>query len=135
MLKDIYERRVDILVGTQILAKGHNFPNLSLVGILNSDAALFSTDFRAAERLFAQLMQVAGRAGRADIAGEVLIQTEFPDHPYITPYGDMIMPLLHRYCCQKERWQDFRHSFIKPYYGQKHPISQQQWASSPVRLN
>lgn len=81
MLKDIYERRVDILVGTQILAKGHDFPNLSLVGILNSDASLFSTDFRAAERLFAQLMQVAGRAGRADIAGEVLIQTEFPDHP------------------------------------------------------
>lgn len=81
MLKDIYEQRVDILVGTQILAKGHDFPNLSLVGILNSDTSLFSTDFRAAERLFAQLMQVAGRAGRADIAGEVLIQTEFPDHP------------------------------------------------------
>ncbi len=81
MLKDIYERRVDILVGTQILAKGHDFPNLSLVGILNSDASLFSTDFRAAERLFAQLMQVAGRAGRSDIAGEVLIQTEFPNHP------------------------------------------------------
>ncbi len=81
MLKDIYEQRVDILVGTQILAKGHDFPNLSLVGVLNSDASLFSTDFRAAERLFAQLMQVAGRAGRADIAGEVLIQTEFPDHP------------------------------------------------------
>ena len=81
MLKDIYEQRVDILVGTQILAKGHDFPNLSLVGILNSDASLFSTDFRAAERLFAQLMQVAGRAGRANIAGEVLIQTEFPDHP------------------------------------------------------
>ena len=81
MLKDIYERRVDILVGTQILAKGHDFPNLSLVGILNSDASLFSTDFRAAERLFAQLMQVAGRAGRADTAGEVLIQTEFPNHP------------------------------------------------------
>ncbi|MCX7184781.1 MAG: primosomal protein N' [Nitrosospira sp.] len=81
MLKDIHEQRVDILVGTQILAKGHDFPNLSLVGILNSDASLFSTDFRAAERLFTQLMQVAGRAGRADIAGEVLIQTEFPDHP------------------------------------------------------
>ena len=81
MLKDIYERRVDILVGTQILAKGHDFPNLSLVGILNSDASLFSTDFRAAERLFAQLMQVAGRAGRSDIGGEVLIQTEFPTHP------------------------------------------------------
>jgi primosomal protein N' (replication factor Y) len=81
MLKDIQEQRVDILVGTQILAKGHDFPNLSLVAILNSDASLFSTDFRASERVFAQLMQVAGRAGRADIPGEVLIQTEFPAHP------------------------------------------------------
>lgn len=81
MLKDIQEQRVDILVGTQILAKGHDFPNLSLVGILNSDASLFSTDYRASERLFAQLMQVAGRAGRAGVPGEVLIQTEFPGHP------------------------------------------------------
>lgn len=81
MLKDIQEQRVDILVGTQILAKGHDFPNLSLVGILNSDASLFSTDYRASERLFAQLMQVAGRAGRAEVPGEVLIQTEFPNHP------------------------------------------------------
>ncbi|MGH8685924.1 MAG: primosomal protein N', partial [Nitrosospira sp.] len=81
MLKDIQEQRVDILVGTQILAKGHDFPNLSLVGILNSDASLFSTDYRASERLFAQLMQVAGRAGRAGVPGEVLIQTEFPNHP------------------------------------------------------
>lgn len=81
ILKDIQEQRVDILVGTQILAKGHDFPNLSLVSILNSDASLFSTDFRASERLFAQLMQVAGRAGRAAISGEVLIQTEFPGHP------------------------------------------------------
>lgn len=81
MLKDIQEHRVDILVGTQILAKGHDFPSLSLVVTLNSDASLFSTDFRASERLFAQLMQVAGRAGRADIPGEVLIQTEFPNHP------------------------------------------------------
>ncbi|SCY45216.1 primosomal protein N' [Nitrosospira sp. Nsp13] len=81
ILKDIQEQRVDILIGTQILAKGHDFPNLSLVSILNSDASLFSTDFRASERLFAQLMQVAGRAGRATILGEVLIQTEFPDHP------------------------------------------------------
>ena len=81
MLKDIRDKRVDILVGTQILAKGHDFPNLSLVTILNSDASLYSTDFRASERLFAQLMQVAGRAGRAGIEGEVLIQTEFPGHP------------------------------------------------------
>jgi len=81
MLKEIQEARVDILVGTQILAKGHDFPNLSLVGILNADAALYSTDFRAAEKLFAQLMQVAGRAGRASIPGKVLIQTEFVNHP------------------------------------------------------
>lgn len=81
MLTAIQQQQVDILVGTQLLAKGHDFPNLSLVGVLNADASLYSTDFRAEERLFAQLMQVAGRAGRAGIAGEVLIQTEFPDHP------------------------------------------------------
>lgn len=81
ILQQIHAQAVDILVGTQLLAKGHDFPNLSLVGILNSDASLYSTDFRASERLFAQLMQVAGRAGRANVAGHVLIQTEFPDHP------------------------------------------------------
>ncbi|SDY83066.1 primosomal protein N' [Nitrosomonas sp. Nm58] len=81
ILAAIHEQRVDILIGTQLLAKGHDFPNLSLVGVLNADASLYSTDFRAEERLFAQLMQVAGRAGRAETAGEVLIQTEFPDHP------------------------------------------------------
>lgn len=81
MLLKIHGREVDILVGTQILAKGHDFPNLSLVGILNSDSAFYSTDFRATERLFSQLIQVSGRAGRAEIRGEVLIQTEFPTHP------------------------------------------------------
>lgn len=81
MRASISEQRVDILVGTQMLAKGHDFPRLTMVGVLNSDAALFSTDFRASERLFSQLMQVAGRAGRRALPGEVLIQTEFPDHP------------------------------------------------------
>lgn len=80
ILHAIHTQQVDILVGTQLLAKGHDFPNLSLVGILNADNSLYSTDFRASERLFAQLMQVAGRAGRANIPGHVLIQTEFPDH-------------------------------------------------------
>jgi primosomal protein N' (replication factor Y) len=80
MLSDVHLGKVDILVGTQMLAKGHDFPNLTLVGVIDTDSALFSPDFRAAERLFAQLMQVAGRAGRADKAGEVLIQTAFPDH-------------------------------------------------------
>ena len=64
-----------------MLAKGHDFPNLTLVGVLNPDSALYSSDFRASEKLFAQLAQVAGRAGRADKPGEVLIQTFFPDHP------------------------------------------------------
>jgi primosomal protein N' (replication factor Y) len=71
----------DILVGTQLLAKGHDFPNLTLVGVLNADTALVSTDYRAAERLFAVLAQVAGRAGRRERPGEVLIQTRYPGHP------------------------------------------------------
>lgn len=80
MLAAVHAGKVDILLGTQMLAKGHDFPNLTLVGVIDTDSALFSPDFRAAERLFAQLMQVAGRAGRADKAGEVLIQTAFPEH-------------------------------------------------------
>jgi primosomal protein N' (replication factor Y) (superfamily II helicase) len=81
MRDKIHANEVDILVGTQMLAKGHDFPSLSLVGVLNPDNALYSSDFRAPERLFAQLVQVAGRAGRADKPGEVMIQTAFPDHP------------------------------------------------------
>ena len=81
MLADIQGGRADILVGTQILAKGHDFPNLTLVAVLNADSALFSADYRAPERLFAQLVQVAGRAGRAGLPGEVLIQTQYPRHP------------------------------------------------------
>jgi primosomal protein N' (replication factor Y) len=81
MMNAMHASDIDILVGTQMLAKGHDFPNLTLVGVIDTDSALFSPDFRAAERLFAQLMQVAGRAGRADKPGEVLIQTTFPEHP------------------------------------------------------
>ena len=77
----VHGGEVDILVGTQMLAKGHDFPNMTLALILDTDGALYSPDFRATERLFAQLMQVAGRAGRADKSGRVLIQTAFPDHP------------------------------------------------------
>lgn len=80
MTAQVHANEVDILVGTQMLAKGHDFPNLTLVGVVDTDSALFSPDFRAAERLFAQLLQVAGRAGRADKPGEVLIQSNFPDH-------------------------------------------------------
>jgi primosomal protein N' (replication factor Y) len=81
LLAAIHAGEADILVGTQMLAKGHDFPLLTLVGAVGADAALFAADFRAPERLFAQLMQVGGRSGRAALPGEVLIQTEYPDHP------------------------------------------------------
>jgi primosomal protein N' (replication factor Y) (superfamily II helicase) len=71
----------DILVGTQLLAKGHDFPKLTFVGVLNADMSLLSTDYRSAERLYAVLAQVAGRAGRRERRGEVMIQTRYPDHP------------------------------------------------------
>ncbi|MDO9150651.1 MAG: primosomal protein N' [Methylotenera sp.] len=80
ILDKVHNQEIDILVGTQMLAKGHDFPNLTLVGVIDTDSALHSPDFRASERLFAQLMQVAGRAGRADKVGQVIIQTAFPDH-------------------------------------------------------
>ena len=81
MLEKVHAQEIDILVGTQMLAKGHDFPKLTLVGVLNADGGLYSADFRAAEHLFAQLLQVAGRAGRAADRGEVLVQTAFPAHP------------------------------------------------------
>jgi primosomal protein N' (replication factor Y) len=81
----VHRGEIDILIGTQMVAKGHDFQNLTLVGVLNPDTALFSQDYRASERLFAQLMQVAGRAGRTaqkegGSVSEVLIQTAYPQH-------------------------------------------------------
>jgi len=72
-----------LLVGTQMLTKGHHFPDVTLVIVLNADHGLFSTDFRASERLAQSIIQVAGRAGRATRPGEVLIQTEYPEHPLL----------------------------------------------------
>jgi primosomal protein N' (replication factor Y) len=79
--EQVHAGAIDILVGTQMLAKGHDFPRLTLVGVLGADNALYSADFRATERLAALLFQVAGRAGRRDRPGEVIVQTDFPDHP------------------------------------------------------
>ena len=79
--EQVHAGEVDIMVGTQMLAKGHDFPRLTLVGVLGADNALVSADFRATERLGALLFQVAGRAGRAGLPGEVIVQTRFPEHP------------------------------------------------------
>jgi len=95
----VHEGSVDILIGTQMVAKGHDFRRVTLVGVVAPDSSLFSHDFRAGEHLFASLMQVAGRAGRAGLAGEVLIQTRYPDAPALQAlvrhdYGGFARQLL-----------------------------------------
>ncbi|OBX03229.1 primosomal protein N' [Gallibacterium genomosp. 1] len=80
-LDEIAQGKRQILIGTQMLAKGHHFPNVGLVGLINIDSALFSSDFRAEERLAQLYVQVAGRTGRGNKAGLVLLQTHYPEHP------------------------------------------------------
>ena len=82
-ISEVIDGKVNILLGTQMLAKGHHFPNVTLVGILDTDCGLFSTDFRALERLAQLIVQVSGRAGRANKPGTVVLQTRHPDHPLL----------------------------------------------------
>jgi primosomal protein N' (replication factor Y) len=84
VLARVHSGEARILVGTQMLTKGHHFPEVSLVVILDADQGLFSSDYRATERLAQTITQVAGRAGREARAGEVLIQTAFPQHPLLS---------------------------------------------------
>jgi len=83
LLADIHSGRRRILIGTQMLAKGHHFPDVTLVGIVDADQGLFGVDFRSNERMAQLILQVAGRAGRADKPGQVAIQTHHPDHPLL----------------------------------------------------
>jgi primosomal protein N' (replication factor Y) len=80
ILKGLKNNTIDILVGTQMIAKGHDFPNITLVGIICADLSLSLPDFRAGERTFQLLAQVSGRAGRGEVAGRVILQTFNPDH-------------------------------------------------------
>ncbi len=84
LLEQIRSGHARILTGTQMLTKGHDFPDVSLVGVLNADQGLFGTDFRASERLAQTIIQVAGRVGRAERPGLVLVQTQYPEHPLLT---------------------------------------------------
>jgi primosomal protein N' (replication factor Y) len=80
LLSEVRAGEIDVLVGTQMIAKGHDFPAVTLVGVISADVGLGLADFRAAERTFQLLTQVAGRAGRGDTPGEAIIQTLYPDH-------------------------------------------------------
>ncbi len=112
LLSEVRDGRARILVGTQMLAKGHHFPEVTLVGIVGADQGLFSADFRAAERMAQLIIQVAGRAGRAERPGEVLIQTEFPEHPLLSglvehDYGHLARSLLDER--RETGWPPFSH--------------------------
>ncbi len=82
LLTQARDGEADIILGTQLITKGHDFPNVGMVGILEADQGLYSTDYRATESLFQQVLQVSGRAGRRDELGHVYIQTRFPEHPF-----------------------------------------------------
>jgi primosomal protein N' (replication factor Y) len=109
-LKDIAHGNYPIIIGTQMLAKGHDFHNITLVGMIDVDQGLFSTDFRAAERMIQQILQVSGRAGRGKTAGEVVIQTHHPEHP-------LLQTLIREdYSTLAERMLEERHTTHWPPY-------------------
>ncbi len=101
-LKQINDGKVDIVIGTQLISKGHDFPGVTLVGVIDPDQGLYSVDFRAPEYLFQQLVQVAGRAGRSKTPSRVIIQTAHPENPYLHLIRDYNFDQFYR-CCTEER--------------------------------
>jgi primosomal protein N' (replication factor Y) len=99
---------IDVLVGTQMIAKGHDFPRVTLVGVVDADVGLGLPDFRAAERTFQLLTQVAGRAGRAALPGEVILQSHWPDHYALT------LACAQDYASFFEREMEFRRTMAYP---------------------
>jgi primosomal protein N' (replication factor Y) len=109
-LAQIASGEVDIVIGTQIIAKGHDFPNISLVGVVNADSGFHLPDFRASEKSFQLFTQMAGRAGRGEMPGRVIVQTYNPKHPSI------IHATLHDFRGFAEEELRFRHEFDYPPY-------------------
>ena len=126
MIREITTGNADILIGTQMLAKGHHFPRLTLVGIIDADAGLLSTDFRASERLAQLIVQVSGRAGREDRAGVVLIQTHFPGHPLLQTLVTQGITSLPACCLPNERRRNCRLIPISPYWELRRPAGKPQ---------
>jgi len=110
ILKDMYQGNIDILIGTQMIAKGHHFPNVTLVGVVWADGGISMPDFRAAEKTFQLITQVTGRAGRGEKPGEVIIQTLRPDH-YAIVYAQK-----HQYQKMYEHEMQSRFSPLFPPY-------------------
>ncbi len=107
ILSGIQQGDMDIVVGTQLISKGHDFPRVTLVGIVDPDQGLYSTDFRAPEYLFQQLVQVAGRAGRDQLPGKVVIQTAHPENPYLKLALGHDYSGFHQLCLQQRKAAGF----------------------------
>ncbi|MDD9855849.1 MAG: primosomal protein N', partial [Gammaproteobacteria bacterium] len=105
-LRAIRDGATDIIIGTQLIAKGHDFARVTLVGVVDADQGLYSADFRAPEYLFQQLTQVSGRAGRADAPGEVLVQTAHPAHPTLQTMRRHDFEHFARHCIDERRAAD-----------------------------
>jgi primosomal protein N' (replication factor Y) len=108
VLADFESGAIDVLVGTQMIAKGHDFPNVTLVGVIDADVGLGLPDFRSAERTFQLLTQVAGRAGRGSLKGSVILQSHLPDHYALTHACEQDFPAFF------EREMEFRRTMAYP---------------------
>jgi len=128
LLASVHGGEIQILVGTQMLTKGHDFPGVTLVGILNADQGLFGIDFRSSEQLAQTILQVAGRAGRRDRAGEVLIQTHCPQHPLLTQLLQQDYASIAEWILRERReagWPPFsRLAVFRAEAAQKQPVFQ-----------
>ena len=135
-LEEIREGRFDIIVGTQLISKGHDFPGISLVGVVDPDQGLYNTDFRAPEYLFQQLTQVAGRAGRSKDPGQVFIQTSHPENPYLQMILNQDIDRFYAHCTSERRQTGLPpYGFIALWRAEsKNELAGQQFLQSVRRL-